>query len=258
MSLEELRTLLRELEVLASDVWYLYEKDLPDAAEIQRQLDKQAVTIGIVLDKVRAVLDEWRDALVVSLESDAPFDWVAYANSEMLPALAASFNLAIQESIKQSGFSVSWTKVNPLVRQLAGQMAFELVNIENPKGIAFPRKNFLDIVRTQLGTGELAWVDLPSRLEEMFGEYRARLIARTETTTLWAKSHKLAATEAGMGYKRSIRAELGRPCPTNVCNDAQAEGWIPIGQDYAASGTDGPAYHPHCYCFEQFSLEILE
>lgn len=176
----------------------------------------------------------------------------------MQPALTASFELAIQEAIKQSDVAVSWTRINPLVRELAGRMAFSLVNIDNPRGIVKPRASFLDVVRGELASGQLAWTDLASRLETTFGEYSARLIARTETTTLWAKSHRLAATEGGMGYKRSIRAELGRPCPTRVCPDAQAEGWIAIGENYKASGTDGPAYHPHCYCYEQFSLEVPE
>jgi len=169
--------------------------------------------------------------------------------------LEGAFNAAIQEAIRQSGFSVSWTKVNPRVRELAKGMAFELVNLNNPNGIVASRVGFLDEVRGLLATGELDWVDLEDKLGEMFSDYRARLIARTETTTLWAEGQRLAAMEAGQRYKRSIRAELGRPCPTRVCLECQEEGWIPIDEPFAHSGTEGPAYHPHCYCYLEFAEE---
>lgn len=236
---------------------------MPSAIEIERQLNRQGKTIGIVLGAVRDVLDRWQADIIATLEMDPELLaeeawWVEYANTEMQGELERAFGLAMQEAIAESGLTVSWTRINPEVRALSRRMAFQLVNLENPQGIVAPRVGFLDEVRGQLASGELPWTELEDKLQEMFSEYRARLIARTETTTLWAQSHAMAARESGMRYKRSIRAELRRPCPTNVCIEAQEEGWIPIGDAYMASGTDGPAYHPHCYCYEQFGYDIPE
>jgi hypothetical protein len=161
----------------------------------------------------------------------------------------------MEEAVLNADFAVSWARVNPRVQELARAMAFDLVNLDNPQGIVRPRVGFLDDIRGQLASGALPWTGLEDALQGMFSEYRARLIARTEVTTLWANSHMAAAIESGIGFKRSIRAELGRPCPSRVCPDAQAEGWIPMGQEFEAAGKLGPAFHPHCYCYLQFSGE---
>lgn len=221
--------------------------------------------MGIVLAEVRGLLDTWRQAIMVALEANPALLaddqwWRELAASELAPGLETAFFSAMERAVMDSPWAVSWDMINMDVRALAGEMAFELVDPGVPGGLVSPRKRFLiDDIRPRLASGELAWSDLKSTLMDsrLFDEYGARLIARTETTTLWADSHRMAAEAMGIGYKRSIRAEVGRRCPTNVCNDAMAEGWIPIEQEFEQAGTQGPAYHPHCYCYLQFKGELV-
>ena len=233
-------------------------RQLPDEAEIGSVLASQGPAIALMLGTVQQLLGDWAARITDVLAENPdlladPMWWQLYANQELYAPLRGTMELAIREAIGLSGIPVSWGTINQRVRDLAGEMAFEMVNLSNPRGIVRPRAGFLEGLRADLVSGALNWSDLPSALEGMFGEYRARLIARTETTGLWAKSHLLAAAEAGVGFKRNVRAELHRPCPSNVCPDAQDEGWIPLGQAFRLSGLQGPHFHPHCYCYLQFS-----
>ena len=178
--------------------------------------------------------------------------WQVFANESLRPELEQAFFQAARESAKVSGFDVSFETINDAVRLLARDRAFELVRLDGPENIVRPTLDFLDRVRDELAEGVLAWTDLKQRLQTVFGPYRARLIAITETTTLWAHSHLAAAIAAGMTHKRSRRATHRRRCPSGVCNSAEDEGWIPIRQLFRQSRKQAPAFHPHCYCYLQF------
>lgn len=208
---------------------------------------RKSKTLALILDGVRRALKKWLGRAVDLFEADDTIDWQDYANRHLRPELERSLQAAAVESAK-GVFDVSWDRINEPVRALARRRAFELVTLDGPENIVRPTRDFLDRVREELATGELAWTDLSLRLQKMFGPYRARLIARTETTTLWADSHMIAAVEADMTHKRSRRATHRRPCPSSVCDDAEAEGWIPIRQPFRKSKKQGPAFHPGCYC----------
>jgi len=50
--------------------------------------------------------------------------------------------------------------------------------------------------------------------------------------------------------KRSLEGtSASGPC--ELCEDNQAEGWID-SEDVYPSGDDGPPFHPHCVCSEEY------
>lgn len=178
--------------------------------------------------------------------------WQLFANESLRPELEQTLFQAAKASALQSGMGVSFERINDAVRLLARDRAFELINVDGPENVVRPTLDFLDKVRDELAEGILAWSDLRSRLSGIFGPYRARRIAVTETTTLWAHSHLAAAIAAGMTHKRSRRATHRRRCPSSVCNSAEEENWIPIQQLFRQARKQAPAYHPHCYCYLRF------
>ena len=219
---------------------------------------KRNRTLAFVLSGIGRTLKKWLDRSVFWLERGViltPAELRAFVRTELQPELEKMLSAAAEHAARNSGLAVSWDRINEDVRTLARRRAFELISLQGPQSIVRPTVHFLDKVRDELATGELAWADLRLRLQKMFGPYRARLIARTETTTLWADSHMIAAVAAGMTDKRSRRATHRRPCPSSLCDDAEAEGWIPIRQLFRKSRKQGPAFHPSCFCFLQFKGE---
>ncbi len=50
--------------------------------------------------------------------------------------------------------------------------------------------------------------------------------------------------------KRSLEGDSASG-PCEICEENQAEGWID-SEDVYPSGDDGPPFHPHCVCTEEY------
>ena len=83
---------------------------------------------------------------------------------------------------------------------------------------------------------------------EDFSTVRASMIAQTEVVDAYNAGRNATARAAGLD-EHAWETESGNPCETCLANEAQ--GWIPIDQDFD-SGDDAPPAHPNCECVENF------
>jgi len=74
---------------------------------------------------------------------------------------------------------------------------------------------------------------------------RAKMIARTETNN--AVSRGAFEANSAVGAREKEWIWYGGPCPTNVCENNEGEGRIPIN-DAFSSGHMYPSAHPMCRC----------
>lgn len=87
-----------------------------------------------------------------------------------------------------------------------------------------------------------------------FSDYRAEMIARTETSMAMNQGVLEAGRQAeASGAKIQKVWTLGDdPCP--LCEDAAAEGAIDLDEDFGGDAGDAPPLHPNCEC----SLDLFE
>jgi hypothetical protein len=82
----------------------------------------------------------------------------------------------------------------------------------------------------------------------LFSDYRAEMIARTETNMAQSQGVLAAGREAeAAGFRVQKVWTLGpNPCP--LCEDAAAEGAIDLEEDFGSDAGDAPPLHPNCEC----------
>ncbi len=83
---------------------------------------------------------------------------------------------------------------------------------------------------------------------EDFSDVRAGMIAQTEAVDAYNAGREATARAAGFDEK-SWETESGNPCET--CLENEADGWIPIDDDFT-SGDDAPTAHVNCQCVLNF------
>lgn len=210
-------------------------------------------------EKLGRVLDKWQRDIINELEGNPDIladpnywsHWGDQISEELMPAFYQSALEGGMSALSQPGLDASFDRVNEVARQVASETMFDMVRLDGEESIVRSRRELLDQIRQDLADGKIAWTDLQGMLTPYFGAGRARLIAVSENTDLWAKAQLRTATGAGLTEKRSVRADIGRVCPSNVCNEAQSAGWVPIDAEIVP-GYDSPRFHPMCYCFLQF------
>ena len=74
---------------------------------------------------------------------------------------------------------------------------------------------------------------------------RRETIARTEQRQATEEGMNEIAKARGAQWKISISA--GDDLVSDICEDNEAQGYIPIDQAFS-SGHDTPTYHPNCRC----------
>jgi len=210
-------------------------------------------------ERLRRVLDLWQRDIISELEGNPDIladpnywsGWGDQISDALMPAFYQSALEGGMSVLSQPGLDVSFDRVNQVARQVAQEEMFGMVSLTGNESIVRSRRELLDQVRKDLATEKIAWTDVEGRLAPYFGAGRARMIAVSENTDLWAGAQLRTATGAGLTEKRSIRADIGRVCPTHICDDAQAAGWVPIDEEIVP-GHKRPRYHPMCYCFTQY------
>lgn len=210
-------------------------------------------------EQLRRVLDQWQRDIVSELEDNPDtleqdsywVSWGDHISDALMPAFYQSAFEGGMSVLSQPGLDVSFDRVNQVARQVASETMFDMVNLDGEESIVRSRRELLNQVREDLATEKIAWTDVQAKLTPYFGAGRARLIAVSENTDLWAKAQLRTAKGAGLTMKKSIRADLGRICPTNICNEAAEAGWVPIDEEIVP-GFQSPRLHPFCYCFLAF------
>jgi len=94
-----------------------------------------------------------------------------------------------------------------------------------------------------------------SNMKKMFGEnpygignaYYWKMVARTEGARVFTEASVKAAKDLEFEYKKVV---VTQGCDT--CWNMEAEGWIPIGQQFSMG--DIP-FHPHCMCHYDYKKE---
>lgn len=94
-----------------------------------------------------------------------------------------------------------------------------------------------------------------SNMKKMFGEnpygigntYYWKMVARTEGARVFTEASVKAAKDLEFEYKRVV---VTQGC--DVCWNMEAEGWIPIGQQFSMGE---PPFHPHCMCHYDYKKE---
>lgn len=231
--------------------------DLP--SELIEQLIPIVKRWESINSQLSRVLNDWQKAIIEELSDDPDAlsqdgFWESWGD-EIADALLPDFYQSALEGgmtvLSRPGLDITFDEINTIAREVADDIMFDMVKLDGDESIVRARKGVLDNVREDLAQEKIAWTDVEGRLTPWFGAARARIIAISENTDLWARAQLKTAIKAGLQEKRSVRADLARVCPTNICNDAQAAGWVPIDAEIAG-GYDLPRYHPNCYCFLQF------
>lgn len=155
------------------------------------------------------------------------------------------------DSMDATGLTVSFERENEIALEVAEEQAFDLVQLDGPTSIVRTTRDKLLRVKERLASGELAFADLESALAPTFSPARARMIAVTENTAIWAEAQMRSAKDAGMAEKRSVRADYDRPCPSGICAEAEAVGWVPLDAEIVPGYTQ-PPYHPGGFCYLSF------
>jgi hypothetical protein len=228
--------------------------DLPE--DVQRALVpifKQWEAIG---DRMAEILEEWEADIMSWLEetpellaTEAYWEgWAGRISDRMIDVFT---DAALEASIS-TDLDIPGRLQNQLALDVARERMFDMVRLNGPQSIVRSRKEFLDKVRADLESGKIQFSDLESVLSSRFGTSAARRIAISENTDIWAEAQLRSAKAADMPYKRSVRADAGRVCPTGVCIQAEEAGFVPVDEEIVP-GYDRPKYHPHCYCYLQFS-----
>ena len=161
-------------------------------------------------------------------------------------ALIAGADLGVSVTVAQLdsvGFGFDWTLVNTRAREWATQYGYDLVS------------RITDTTRRGLQEAVSRWVDkgegldaLQKDLTPLFGRERAKVIAQTETTNVYAHANELAAIESGVVDEMEFcTANDERVCPE--CGPMHGER-RPIRGTYA-NGKGKPALHPRCRCWER-------
>jgi SPP1 gp7 family putative phage head morphogenesis protein len=154
--------------------------------------------------------------------------------------LGVSVTVAQMESV---GFGFDFTLANIHAREWATRYAYDLVS------------RIEDTTRRGLQEAVTRWVDngqaldaLRRDLEPLFGGRRARLIASTETTNVYAHANEMAAHESGVvDEMEACTARDERVCP--VCGVMHGQR-RPIRGTYP-DGKGRPSWHPGCRCWER-------
>lgn len=242
-------------------------KQEPDIDELLDGLPSELVTqlIPIVKrwesinEQLRRILDQWQRDIVNTLETDPDAlsedgywsSWGDQISDALMPEFYQSALEGGMSVLSQPGLDVSFDRVNQVARTVAEETMFDMVKLDGEESIVRSRRDLLNQVRQDLAEEKIAWTDVEGRLTPYFGASRARMIAVSENTDLWAKAQLNTAKGAGLTMKQSVRADIGRVCPTNICNDAQAAGWVGIDEEIVPGYTK-PRYHPFCYCLLHF------
>lgn len=228
--------------------------DLPD--DVKATLVPIIKQWGILGDQIADVLDVW--------EADI-LSWLA-ENPEMLAneAYWEGWTLRISDALTDAFMDVALEASihtdlvipdplrNELALDVAKERMFDMVRVDGPQSIVRSRREYLDKVRGDLAADRIQFSDLESVLSSRFDAAAARRIAVSENTDIWAEAQLRTAQAASMGFKRSVRADAGRVCPTGICIEAEDAGWVPLDEEIVP-GYQRPKYHPSCYCYLQFS-----
>ena len=101
------------------------------------------------------------------------------------------------------------------------------------------------IAGTVKGGGTSAEImDAITATVEDFSAKRAEMIAQTEVNNAYSFGRDGMARAAGLDEKNWV-TESDNPCVVCIANEA--EGWIPVNQDFS-SGDEYPTAHPLCAC----------
>jgi SPP1 gp7 family putative phage head morphogenesis protein len=151
------------------------------------------------------------------------------------------------------GFAVEWDMLNQAVLDYTRRYGFSLVNIDGDLSIVKTtrdqmREIFLRWQRGELGDRGLP--DLVRALDPLFGSERARRIAVTETTRLFAEGNLIAWRTGGVTHKIWHTAMDELVCP--IC--APLEGKkvrldAPFSPPVRDWNGDHPPAHVNCRCW---------
>lgn len=200
----------------------------------------------------RDILSAWYDDIIKwiqetpeVLENDGY--WIAWGD-RIESAMLDEFIQSAMEGSLSTGIDISFDTRNEIALQVAQEQMFDLVKLDGDESMVRSTRDFLERTKARVASGEIPFSDLANVLAPQFGASRAEKIAVTENSTLWGRAQLETAQEAGLTQKRSIRADAARVCPSQVCPNNAAQGWIPINATFQ-SGDMHPSYHPFCYCF---------
>jgi hypothetical protein len=228
--------------------------DLPD--DVQQALIPIVKQWEVIGDRMAELLEEWEidimswiDESPELLATEAYWEgWAGRISDRMIGVFT---DAAIEASLS-TDLIVPGDLRNQLALDVARERMFDMVKLDGPQSIVRSRREFLNRVRADLASGKIQFSDLESVLSTRFDAAAARNIAISENTDIWAEAQLRTAKAAEMPYKRSVRADAGRVCPSGICIQAEEAGWIPIDAEIVP-GYKRPKYHPHCYCYVQFS-----
>jgi hypothetical protein len=224
--------------------------ELPD--EVIEQLPSLMRRWDALDTEFTDMLSEWRRDVLTTLENDPNkldkvkywTDWGQRLNDQLIDEFIAS----AMAGVNSTGIAIGFDKKNEIARQIAAQSMFDMVKLDGPKSIVATRRKKLQEIKDGLADGTIQWSEVEGKLQPYFDKARARLLAVTENTGIFASAQLATGKEAGLTKKRSVRADAGRPCPTKVCPENEAAGIIGIDENFP-SGHKAPSYHPHCYCY---------
>jgi len=184
-----------------------------------------------------------RTKLTPGIADGYDWDWWAKYNDEVVEELTEAFTLVL----------VVEAPVMPIpeVQRLAALFAEErgkkLLRIDGDLNLErYTRNRVNGLVAETIREGEsLGTLQRNLRRDVAFSRERARMVARTETSTALGNGQKTAAKSQGRTQKRWIsQGDVG---VSELCAINAAEGWIPIDAIFP-SGDETIPQHPNCRC----------
>jgi hypothetical protein len=227
-------------------------KTLPSKVSLGMSMDMlnpQAVAFlrGYTFELIRQISDESRKA-VQSIVTQAFLD--GGHPYEQARALRGKIGLTEAQAQAVENFRRSLLESQFSPASLDTALSRELRDHRYDATLRAARQGRIVLSRAQIA-------DMARRYEERFLQYRARMIARTETlrasnagqNELWRQ-----AEEQGLLDQRTVRRRwilsIVRTCQNCESTARQNEDGVPLGQPFATpfGHVDYPPIHPHCRC----------
>lgn len=154
----------------------------------------------------------------------------------VLPFYQTTASLAAESAMRQLAIGVDWDLVNDAVLTLAKDEAARLAEQVSDTTKAQAAKIVADWIETGGTLDELA-----ESLERLYPEPRAKMIAATEVTRLYAAGNRAAWQASGVVKAVEIRtAEDDKVCP--ICGPK-------ADTQVALDSADVPPFHVRCRCW---------
>uniref|UniRef100_A0A6M3J435 Putative portal protein n=1 Tax=viral metagenome TaxID=1070528 RepID=A0A6M3J435_9ZZZZ len=210
----------------------------------------KAVDLSDVETRIRArvegILSGWIAKFIAAIQGGVPVDYAAFQGDLQAALMPEMMTVVTEQWLRTAmeiGVEFDSAEVGSLAAAWAREYTFDLV-----KGLTETTQKVVQQATSAfMDTPGMTREDLEALLMPAFGEYRASMIAVTETTRAYAMSQnlyqKLIKDKAGIDMMRIWRTNRDeKTCP--ICSPLDGQPERVWGGDFS----EGPPAHVNCRC----------